>query len=57
MIALCSNDWSEDDRIANDAVEEVDNSLTSVSIRGPSLCNVWFADDIDLLGGSEEELQ
>ena len=28
-----------------------------MSIGGRPLCNLWFADDIDLLGGSEEELK
>ena len=31
-------------------------SLSSVSIEGPPLCNMRFADVIALLGGSEEEL-
>ena len=35
--------------------EEIDTSLSSVSIGRRPLCNLWFADDIDLLGGSEEE--
>ena len=30
---------------------------SSVSIGGRLLCKLWFADDINLLGGSEEELQ
>ena len=29
---------------------------TSTSIGGRLLCNLWFADDITLLGGSGEEL-
>ena len=44
----------------HDAVEEVeepDPPLSSVSIRGRSLCNLQFADDIDLLGRSEDGLQ
>ena len=30
---------------------------TSISIGGQPLCNLRFADDIDLTGGSEAELQ
>ena len=30
---------------------------TSISIRGCPLCNQYFPDDIDLLGGSATELQ
>ena len=36
---------------------EVDTPLSSVSIEVRPLCNLQFADDIDLLGGSEEEFQ
>ena len=48
------------DEIVDDAVEEADETdtpLSSVSIGGRPLCNLRFADDIDLLGSSEEELQ
>ena len=31
--------------------------MTRSSIAGCLLCNLQFADDIDLLGGSEEEVQ
>ena len=51
---------SENDCYAGDAVEdakETDISLSSVSIGARPLCNLRFADDIDLLDGSEEELQ
>ena len=37
--------------------EEIDTPLLSLSIRGRQLCNLRFADHIDLLGGSEEKLQ
>ena len=37
-----------------DGAIEIDTPLSSVSIGGRSLCNLWFADD---LGGSKEELQ
>ena len=40
--------------IAVEDVEETDIPLLSVSIGGRSLCHLRFADDIDLLGGSEE---
>ena len=42
---------------SDEDAEEVDTSLPSVSIGGQPLFNLRFADDIDLLGGSEEELQ
>ena len=51
---------SENDCFADYAVEdavETDTPLSSVSIGEQLLCNLWFADDIDLLGSSEEELQ
>ena len=52
---------SEDDQFADNSQENVkevnDTSLSSVSIGGRPLCNLRFTDDIDLLGGSEEELQ
>ena len=35
----------------------MDASLLPVSIGARPLCNLRFANDIDLLGGSEEELQ
>ena len=47
---------SKDDQFAVIA-EEFETSLSPVSIGGRRPCNVRFADDIDLLGGSEEELQ
>ena len=47
---------SENDCFADDA-EETDIPLSSVSIGGRPLCNLQFADDIDQLGGSQEELQ
>ena len=37
--------------------EEIDISLSTVSLGVRPLCNLRFADDIDLPGGSEEELQ
>ena len=36
--------------------EETNIPLSSVSIGGRPLCNLQFADDIDLLGSIEEEL-
>ena len=36
---------------------ETDIQLSSVSIGGQPLCNLRFADNIDMLGGSEEEVQ
>ena len=52
---------SENDCLAGVAVvkdaEESDIPLSSVSTRGRPLCNLRFANDIGLLGGSEEELQ
>ena len=50
----------ENDCFAGDEVEdaeEIDTRLLSVSTDGRPLCSLWFADDIDLLAGSEEELQ
>ena len=44
------------DCFAGDAVkdaEETDIPLLSMSICRRPLCNLWFADDFDLLGGSE----
>ena len=37
--------------------EDTDIPLPSVSIGGRPLSNLHYADDIDLLEGSEEELQ
>jgi hypothetical protein len=37
--------------------ETLQDHHTSISIGGRSLCNLRFADDIDLMGGSNEELQ
>ena len=51
---------SENDCLADDAVEEAEETdipLSSVCIGGRPLCNLQFADDIDLLGSSQEELQ
>ena len=51
---------SEHDQFADSSkedAEEVDISLSSVSTGGQPLCNLRFADDIDLLRDSEEELQ
>ena len=45
---------------AYDAVEdaeETDTPLSSLSVGGRPLCNFRFADDIDLFGGTEGELQ
>ena len=46
----------ENDCFADDVVEdaeETDIPLSSVYIGGRPLCNLWEADDTDLLGGSE----
>ena len=55
---ICS--WKRQKAVfADDAVEdaeEIDTILSSVSIGGRPLCNLQCADNIDLLGGSEEEL-
>ena len=51
---------SSPDSFADDAVEEAEETDTppsSLSIGGRPLCNLRFADDIVLLGSSEEELQ
>ena len=51
---------SDNDSFADDAAqeaEETDTLLSSVFIGGRPLCNLRFADDIDLLGSSEKELQ
>ena len=48
---------SENGSFADNAVEdaeEIDTSLLSVSITGRPLCNLRFADYIDLLRDSEE---
>ena len=37
--------------------ETLDGFHPSISINGRPLCNLRFADDIDLVGGSEAELQ
>ena len=42
---------------AVEEAEETDTPLSLVSIGGRPLCNLRFADDIHLLGISEEELQ
>ena len=55
--ALAPKHPSENDCFAGDAVEEVeeaeetDISVSLVSNGGQPLCNLHFADDIDLLGG------
>ena len=38
-------------------LETLQNHHTSISINGRPLCNLRFADDIDLMGGTKEELQ
>ena len=51
---------SENDYCADDAAEdaeETDTPLSSVTIGGRPLWNLRFANDTDLLGGTEEELQ
>ena len=59
--ALTRQHPSDNDCFVGDAVEdteETDMPLSSLSIGGrPPLCNLRFADDIDQLGGSDEELQ
>ena len=48
---------SENSCFAADAVEdaeEIETRSSSVSIGGGMLCNLWFADNVDLLGGSED---
>ena len=37
--------------------ETLHNHHTSISISGRPICNLPFADDIDLMGGSYDELQ
>ena len=37
--------------------ETLHDHHTSISIGGRPICNLWFADDIDLMGGSNGELQ
>ena len=51
---------SENECFASDAVEDAEETgalPSSVFIGGRPLCNLRLADDIDLLGGSEKELQ
>ena len=51
---------SENDCLGDGAVEEgeeADTPLSSVSVGGRPLCGLRFADDIDLPGSTEEELQ
>ena len=58
--ALTPQHPSENDCLAGDAVnelEETDIALLSSYIGVRPLCILCFADDIDLLGGREEELQ
>ena len=58
--ALAGHYPSENDWFASDAAEdaeETDIPLSPVPIRGRPLCNLQFADDTDLLEGSEQELQ
>ena len=57
--ALTPQRPSENDCLVSDAVEDAEECnipLSSVSIGGQPLCNLQFADDIDLLGCSEKEL-
>ena len=57
--ALTPVNSSVNDCLADDAVEEADETdtpLSSVSVGVRPLCNLLFADDIDLLGSSEDEL-
>ena len=58
--ALIPQHPPENDCFPGDAVEdaeETDIPLSSVSIGRQPLCNLRLADDIDLLGGREEQLQ
>ena len=53
--ALTPQHPSENNCFAGDAVKEAEETyipLSSVSIGGRALCNLQFAGDIDLLGGS-----
>ena len=43
--------------LENIMIESLQNHHTTISINGRPLCNLRFADDIDLMGGSEDELQ
>jgi len=43
--------------LENIMTETLQNHHTSISIGGRPLCNLRFADDIDLMGGSKQELQ
>ena len=38
-------------------LETLENRQTSISIGGRPVCNLRFADDIDLMGSSKEDLQ
>ena len=56
--ALTPVNWSDNDCFVQvQEAEETDTPRPSVSTGGRPLCNLRFADDIDLLGSSEEELQ
>ena len=51
---------SENDCFADNAIEyaeEIDTLLSSASIYGRPFCNLHLTDDVDLLGGTEEELR
>ena len=37
--------------------EKLNDHHTSISIGGKPICNLWFADSINFMGGSEGELQ
>ena len=43
--------------LENIMTETLQNHQSTISIGGRSLCNLRFADDIDLMGGSKQELQ
>ena len=43
--------------LENNIQETLHNRHTSISIGGRPLCNLRFADDIALMGGSEAELR
>ena len=58
--ALTHQHPSKNDYFADDAAEDAEENgipLSSVSIGGQPLCKLRFAGDINLLWGSEEELQ
>ena len=55
--ALTRQHPPENNCFAVEDAEETDIPLSSVSIGGRLLCNLQFADSIDLLGGSEDSRQ